>query len=122
MLRRTALARRVVGAAEVARRDSPFEDALAAYIDETWGGAHANVLAWSDELAQARAATDADAAAHATDADADADAATSGGAEALPPPAAPHRVSFESLTTAPRETLHALCASIGIPFDEAPLP
>ena len=126
MLRRTALARRVVGADEVARRDGPFEAALAAYIDETWGGAHANVLAWCDELTQARtAAAAADAvdavvaAADAPAADAAADAACSatGGGAALP--AAPYRVHFESLTTAPRETLHALCASIGVPFDEA---
>ena len=135
MLRRTALARRVVGAAEVARHDGPFEAALAEYIDETWGGAHANVLAWCDELSQARAAAvaaAADAAADAADAvdavvaaadapaaDAAADAACSatGGGAALP--AAPYRVHFESLTTAPRETLHALCASIGVPFDEA---
>jgi len=73
------------------------------------------VLAWCDELAQARAAAAATAARAATAATAAPDtaaAAATAGDVALPAP--PHRVCFEALTTAPRETLLALCASIGV--------
>ena len=98
LLRRTALARRIVTAADVASEGTPFEAALFEYVDATYAATHSNMLTWSEELEAARAAS-----------------------PRSKPPSPPHRLKFEDLVEAPEATLRAACAALGLPFDCAML-
>ena len=115
LLRRTALARRVVSAADVAHADTDFEVTLSDYIDATWAACHSNMLEWADELDATRAA--AAAAAAATSATCSAPASPS----PCSCPCRPHRIKFEDLVERPEPTLRAACAALGLPFDPAML-
>lgn len=95
LLRRTCVARRIVGSDEVSS-GSAFDEALAAYVGATWGMTHSNVLSWLEEVGGGGPGSGL------------------GGGGGL---VSHCRVRFEDLTTEPARTLGGCCEAIGVGFE-----